>query len=110
LSGLKGLGIGREADTLQQDVAMRVMPTAAEVRRFVCDTFREFSCGDLGLLDLNESMRVDGGKLVARTYRTDTLWAMWMIEIGLLQFYDDEGQMLRSVNLFEELSPVRVAA
>jgi hypothetical protein len=35
---------------------------------------------------------------------------MWMIEIGLLQFYADDGQMLRTVNLFEELEPVRAAA
>ena len=89
---------------------MRVMPTAAEVRRFVCETFRDFSCGDIGPLDLNESMRVDSGRLVARTYRTETYWAMWMIDIGLLQFYDEGGQMLRTVNLFEELSPVRMAA
>ena len=38
------------------------------------------------------------------------MWAMWMIEIGLVQVYDDNGHMLRTVNLFEELEPVRAAA
>jgi hypothetical protein len=86
------------------------MPSAAEVRRLVAEIFSEFSTDEFGPLDLNESLRVDGGKLVARTYRSDCLMAMWMIDIGLLQFYDDEGQMLRTINLFEELEPVRAAA
>ena len=76
----------------------------------VARTFGDFGGAPIAPLDLNESMRIDGGKLVARTYRTETLWAMWMIDIGLLQFYDEEGQMLRTVNLFEELEPVRAAA
>ena len=89
---------------------MRVMPSAAQVRRLVAEIFSEFGTEEFGPLELNESMRVDGGRLVARTYRSETLLAMWMIDIGLLQFYDDAGQMLRTVNLFEELEPVRAAA
>lgn len=89
---------------------MRVIPSAAEVRYLVASLFSDLGSGDFGPLDLDETMRIDGGKLVARTYRTDSLWAMWMIEIGLLQVYDEEGQMLRTINLFEELEPVRVAA
>lgn len=89
---------------------MQVMPTAAEVRRLVSRIFRDVSGQYFGPLDLNETMRIDGGKLVARTYRTETMWAMWMIEIGLVQVYDDNGHMLRTINLFEELEPVRAAA
>ena len=89
---------------------MQVAPTAAEVRRLVAGIFCNFSQEAVGALDLSETMRVDGGKLVARTYRTDTLWAMWMIDIGLIQVYDEDGQMLRTVNLFEEREPVRAAA
>ena len=89
---------------------MRVMPTPAEVRRLVAGIFTDIGSEDFGPLDLDETMRIDSGKLVARTYRTDTLWAMWMVEIGLLQFYDEHGQMLRTVNLFEERAPLRAAA
>jgi hypothetical protein len=88
---------------------MRVIPTAAEIRTLAADIFCSFG-ENVGPLDLHETMRIDGGKLVARTYRTETLWAMWMIEIGLVQFYDEDGNMLRTVNLFEELEPIRVAA
>lgn len=89
---------------------MRVMPTPADVRRLVARTFTSLGNDAFGALDVNETMRIDAGKLVARTYRTETMWAMWMIEIGLLQFYDEEGQMLCTVNLFEERLPVRAAA
>jgi hypothetical protein len=90
--------------------SMLVMPSAAEVRRLVADIFSQFSDDAFGPLELNESIRVDGGRIVARTYRSEYLLAMWMIDIGLLQFYDAEGAMLRTVNLFEELEPVRAAA
>lgn len=89
---------------------MRVMPTPADVRRLVARIFTNLGSEEFGPLDLDESMRIDAGKLVARTYRTDTLWAMWMVEIGLVQIYDEEGQMLQTVNLFEERTPVRLAA
>jgi hypothetical protein len=33
-----------------------------------------------------------------------------MIDVGLVQFYDADGNMLRTVNLFEEIEPQRMAA
>jgi hypothetical protein len=36
--------------------------------------------------------------------------AMWMIEVGLVQFYDANGNMLRTINLFEEVKPMTIAA
>jgi hypothetical protein len=36
--------------------------------------------------------------------------AMWLIEIGIVQFYDAEGEMLCTVNLREELEPQRMVA
>ena len=45
-----------------------------------------------------------------RTYRAGDYFAMWLVEIGLLQFYDPYGNMLRTVNLFEENTPQRAAA
>lgn len=89
---------------------MRVSPSAAEVRRLVADVFSDLCDTPFGPLDVNETIRIDSGKLMARTYRCEALLAMWMIEIGLLQFYDEDGCMLRTVNLFEELEPVRAAA
>lgn len=89
---------------------MRTMPSAAEVRRLVADVFSDLSNMPFGPLEVNETIRVDAGKLVARTYRSDALLAMWMIDIGLVQFYDEDGDMVCTINLFEELEPVRAAA
>jgi hypothetical protein len=30
---------------------------------------------------------------------------MWLVPVGLLQFYDDDGNLLRSVDLFETREP-----
>jgi hypothetical protein len=35
--------------------------------------------------------------------------ATWLVEVGIVQFYDARGNMLRTVNLFEELQPPRLA-
>lgn len=36
--------------------------------------------------------------------------AMWMVEVGIVQFYDGRGRMLGTINLFETLRPKRMAA
>jgi len=38
------------------------------------------------------------------------MFAMWLIDVGVLQFYDADGEMLHTVNLFTELVPARAAA
>jgi hypothetical protein len=39
----------------------------------------------------------------------DGLMAMWLVEVGIVQFYHTEGQMLRTVNSFQRLDPMSVA-
>jgi hypothetical protein len=36
--------------------------------------------------------------------------AMWLVAAGIVQFYDDRGRMLATINLFETLRPKRMAA
>ena len=36
--------------------------------------------------------------------------AMWLIDVGLVHFYDADGYMLRTINLFEEARPLKMAA
>ena len=47
---------------------------------------------------------------MARSYRTDGLMAMWLVEVGIVQFYDADGAMVRTINLLEEMEPLKVAA
>jgi hypothetical protein len=59
---------------------------------------------------LQETIRLDRGSGVARCYRCDGLFAMWLISAGILQFYDPEGNMLWTVHLWQERVPSRLAA
>ncbi len=89
---------------------MRVNPQPFEVRQLVAQTFEVLGANDDSLEDLDESILIQDGRYMARSYRVDGLMAMWLIEVGIVQFYDADGSMLRTVNLLEETEPIRVAA
>jgi hypothetical protein len=82
----------------------------AEVRQLVLQTFEEFGVAASGESEMSETVRVDCGKYVARCYRLEGLFAMWLIVAGIVQFYDAEGNMLRTVSLWQERVPYRSAA
>jgi hypothetical protein len=60
--------------------------------------------------EIDETILIDQGRYVARSYRTEGYMAMWLVEVGIVQFYDDLGQMLATINLFELLRPQRMVA
>lgn len=89
---------------------MTVVPHAPMIRQLVSRVFHELGvrAGHLG--NLRERIRIDRGRYVSRTYRAGDLMAMWLVDYGLLQFYDHDGQMLKTVNLLEELHEEEAAA
>jgi hypothetical protein len=89
---------------------MTVTPDADQIRTIVFRTFLELDVAEESLDDLDERIMLDSGRYVARSYRVEDLLAMWMIDVGLVQFYDNDGNMLRTVNVFEEIEPQRMAA
>ena len=89
---------------------MRVDPRVSEVRRIVLEMFEELGVPPECLFDLDEQVMIDRGRCAARTYRVQRLMAMWLIEVGLVQFYDSAGAMLATINLLERLVPQRMAA
>ena len=89
---------------------MTISPDPEQIRTIVFRTFLELDVDETMLGDLDERIVLDDGRYVARSYRVDDYLAMWMIDVGLVQFYDDTGNMLRTVNLFEEIEPQRMAA
>lgn len=89
---------------------MTIYPDSDQIRTIVFRTFLELDVQEDSLSDLDERLMLDEGRYVARSYRVDDLLAMWMIDVGLIQFYDGGGNMLRTVNLFEELESQRMAA
>ncbi len=62
------------------------------------------------LFDLEETILIDDGKCAARSYRVQDYMAMWLLGVGIVQFYDAEGNMLATVNIFKDLEPVKMAA
>jgi hypothetical protein len=60
--------------------------------------------------EIAETILIDEGRYVARSYRTDGYLAMWLVALGILQFYDEKGRMLATINLFESLRPQRMTA
>jgi hypothetical protein len=89
---------------------MTVEPDSHEVRRMVIQIFAELGAAMPTLFDLEETSMIDDGKCAARSYRVQDYLAMWMLEVGIVQFYDAEGNMLATVNLFQDLEPVKIAA
>jgi len=95
----------------QQEVAsMRLHMNAADVRGLVARHFLELGADTDDVADVQENIRIDRGRCVARCYRVAEMFAMWLIDVGVLQFYDADGEMLHTVNLFTELQPHRAAA
>jgi hypothetical protein len=89
---------------------MRTDPLSGEVREMVLRTLQDFGVAIFSPLEIDETILVDDGRYAARTYKVDGYMAMWLIEIGIVQFYDADGNMLLTVNLLEELEPQRMAA
>ena len=89
---------------------MRMDPHPYAVREIVAQVFESYDLEVRSLSDLDETVLIDDGRYAARSYKVDGYMAMWLVEIGVLQFYDDEGNMLQTVNLLEELEPHRMAA
>ncbi len=89
---------------------MRKDPLPREVREIVFRTFEDLDVAVRSPFDLDETILIDDGRVSARSYRVDGFLAMWLVEIGIVQFYDAEGHMLCTVNLLEELVPQRMAA
>jgi hypothetical protein len=85
-------------------------PHPYEVRELVARTFLEFGVGAGSSDDLEETVLIDRGKCAARTYRFAGLMAMWLLEVGILQFYDADGTMLRTVNLLQQRETLKMAA
>jgi hypothetical protein len=89
---------------------MKVTPQADLVRQIVVRTFTELHPENLEPTALVEMILIHDGKYRGRSYRSQGLLAMWLVDIGLLQVYGSDGEMLRTINLFEEQGSLRRAA
>jgi len=89
---------------------MRVEIQPREVRGLVLAAFEQLGASTVSLFDLEEDILIHDGRYTARSYRADHLMAMWFVGLGLVQFYDADGNMLRTINLSKDLKPLKMAA
>ncbi|GAG14599.1 unnamed protein product [marine sediment metagenome] len=89
---------------------MRMDPHPYEVRELVARSFQELGAEIHTLFDVDETILVSDGKYAARSYRVDGFMAMWLVEVGIVQFYDADGAMVRTVNLLQHREAARLAA
>jgi hypothetical protein len=89
---------------------MTITPDAADVRDIVRRAFAEISGAPLEAYALAETILIRDGRYRGRSYRARDLMAMWFAELGMVQIYDADGNMLRTINLFEDLESSRRAA
>ena len=89
---------------------MNPVNSPEHVRSLVVRTFLELGVEVRNELDLHETLLIDGGSLVARSYHAEPMMAMWLLGAGIVQFYGSEGAMLRTVELSEGRRPLRAAA
>ncbi len=90
------------------------MPSAelspAEMRQAVLRVFQHRLERVIPTTEFKERVRIEEGRLVAYSYRADDLFAMWMVPIGLVQFYDERGNMFQTFDLTAPAHPERRAA
>jgi hypothetical protein len=89
---------------------MTIAPLPYEIRQIVFRTFCEIGAVVESTHDIRETILIDAGACMARTYHVDGYKALWLLDEGTVQFSDTDGNLLRVVNLNEEMTPVRLAA
>lgn len=75
--------------------------TPSDIRQLFIQTLKRWGVAALPE-DVSETVRLDRGKVVARTYRCERFMAMWFVEFGLVQFYDDNGSMIAAFDAVDE--------
>jgi hypothetical protein len=89
---------------------MRAKPTPDEVRQLALEIFRDLGVRRPAPADLVETILVHDGRYRGRSYRLGRLMAMWMFDVGLLQFYGADGSMLLTIDLIDRPASTAKAA
>lgn len=89
---------------------MQPSPPPCQVRELVARVFRQLGISAESLSGMTDTLLIDEGRCVARSYLVGDLLAMWLLDVGILQFYDGQGNMLRTLSLLDDSEPHRRAA
>lgn len=81
---------------------MQPVHLPADVREMVVAQFQQFGVEPEQAQAPAETILIRDGKYRGRSYRSGGLLAMWLIEIGLVQFYSADGEMLSMISLHDK--------
>ena len=109
---LAGLSASPQTPRLGPPIPMEMKAALQphDIRQLVEQVFIRLGAEPASLPDLSETLLVDQGRCAARSYALGSLMAMWLVEVGLVQFYDADGNMLETVSLHHRPEPRRRAA
>jgi hypothetical protein len=85
-------------------------PQPYEVKQIVARVFLDLGATSAKLFGIRETMFIDRGLCIARSYRADSLKAVWQIDEGIVEFYDADGELVRTLNLLQRSVPQAMAA
>jgi hypothetical protein len=91
----------------RQDVDMIPGPAATDVRRLVVEQFQKLGVAEIRDDALLETILISDGKYRGRSYRVAGMMATWFAEIGLVQFYGPQGEMLGTFTLGDRPTPAK---
>jgi len=63
----------------------------------IFNTFRDLGVSEADLKQVKDTFLIQDGKYCGRSFRAGGILAMWMLEIGLVQIYDAEGKLLKTL-------------
>lgn len=78
---------------------MRTALSPETVREIVACIMKDLGRGPAKLADVQETVFLNGSECTARSYRYEGWMAMWLVEDGIVQFYDAQGEMLRTLSV-----------
>jgi len=82
-------------------------PAATDVRRLVVEQFQKLGVVDFRDDALLETILISDGRYRGRSYRIAQLMATWFAEVGLVQFYGPQGEMLGTFSLSDRPVPAK---
>jgi hypothetical protein len=82
-----------------QEAAATMEPSTESIRDLVRRTLNELGLADAA--PIGESFLTYAGYYVGREFKFAGIRAVWMASQGRIKFYDDDGQVLRVVDLDE---------
>ena len=63
---------------------MKVAPHADDIRQLVLENFEAYGAKKRELGRISDTFLIQDGRYYGRSYRTEHLMAMWLIDVGVL--------------------------